>query len=387
VVRNNNFNNYQIIDYDYSKYTKSDLTEIKNQVLLLIWNRSGSNNGCFFYMIKNHIDDRRLNFIEQYDNDNNESFYLNIIKSKIIIVERDYLVLPKNKIVIQFWHGFGPKGCGYTNALWSDQDDKNETAHQRWLRFNAICSYGGMYNTVIGACFGLPQNKFYITGMPRNDVLLLSDGKKNLNKLFPESAGKIIVMYMPTFRQYPRGEMSGREEGYLYNYSDFNWDVFDEYCYKQNIFFIIKQHALEKEKTIFDRLRNIKIFPNPKLDESDFYHYLNGADILMTDYSSVYIDFLLLERPVFFCVGDEKEYGDERGYLLTPLDFWQPGPRIRSVNDFIAQMDAINNNDDKYIDERKRIKRLTHKYADSGSSQRVIRMILSLLDNRRSNEK
>jgi len=378
VIRKTTDMDYLKLDYDLTKYSKSDITEIDNQVLLFTRDRSGSNTGCFFYMLNDRIKNHRFYSIVQCG-DENEMFYINIFRSKIIVLDIDHMVFPRDKVVIQLWHGFGPKGSGYMNSLLAGQDDKLEDAHKRWLRYTRVCSYGGMYNTVMSACFGLPSEKFTITGMPRNDVLLLSDGKKNLTELFPECRGKTIIVYMPTFRRAPGRGMSGRERGYFYNFEDFEWEKFDGYCQKNDIFFIIKHHPFEKISADLNKLNNIRSLHDNELGDLDFYHYLSGADILMTDYSSVYIDFLLLNRPIFFCSNDETEYGDERGFVLTPLDFWQPGPKIKSTDGFKTEIAKIFSGEDEFYYERDLIRSLTHVYDDAKSSERICDMINEMI--------
>ena len=47
----------------------------------------------------------------------------------------------------------------------------------------------------------------------------------------------------------------------------------------------------------------------------EFYETLNAADLLITDYSSVYFDYLLLDRPLIFVPVDLEEYIETRGYF------------------------------------------------------------------------
>ena len=52
------------------------------------------------------------------------------------------------------------------------------------------------------------------------------------------------------------------------------------------------------------------------------YTLLRNADGLITDYSSVYFDYMLLDRPIAFAIDDIKEYGDKRGFIFeTPEDY------------------------------------------------------------------
>ena len=65
----------------------------------------------------------------------------------------------------------------------------------------------------------------------------------------------------------------------------------------------------------------------------DLYCLLPATDALITDYSSVYFDYLLLNRPIGFVVDDLEHYRRQRGFLLEPVERWMPGEHFRSVND------------------------------------------------------
>lgn len=71
----------------------------------------------------------------------------------------------------------------------------------------------------------------------------------------------------------------------------------------------------------------------------DFYNILNAVDILITDYSSIYFDFLLLDRPIIFTPIDYEEYKHNRGFLLEPFDFWAPGDKCFCYEDLKLTID------------------------------------------------
>ena len=85
----------------------------------------------------------------------------------------------------------------------------------------------------------------------------------------------------------------------------------------------------------------------------DIAEELPRFDLLITDYSSIYIDYLLLDRPVIFLPYDEKEYLARRGMNFEYRDV-TPGPKPDTMESFMeAIADAFTN--DSYRDERKRV--------------------------------
>jgi CDP-glycerol glycerophosphotransferase len=66
---------------------------------------------------------------------------------------------------------------------------------------------------------------------------------------------------------------------------------------------------------------------------------LGATDILITDYSSIFFDFLVTGRPLLFHVPDEASYAESRG-LYLPSDEW-PGPVSRTIDELAATVNAV----------------------------------------------
>ena len=108
------------------------------------------------------------------------------------------------------------------------------------------------------------------------------------------------------------------------------------------------------------------------------YDFLNTVDILITDYSSIYFDYLLLNRPIIFHMPDLEEYREKRGFILDPLEEWIPGDVSISDNELVyALMDAIDR-PEKWEEDRVRLRRLLFKHTDGKSSERVCDLVLRL---------
>ena len=96
---------------------------------------------------------------------------------------------------------------------------------------------------------------------------------------------------------------------------------------------------------------------------------------LLTDYSSVFFDFLLTLKPIGFVIDDISQYGSMRGFTVEDPLGLMPGHKIYNVDDlkkFIADLVA---GVDPYSDERQRINDLANKYQDSQSSTRLMKAL------------
>lgn len=110
----------------------------------------------------------------------------------------------------------------------------------------------------------------------------------------------------------------------------------------------------------------------------DLYEVLSATDILITDYSSVYFDYLLLDKPIIFATPDLKEYQEERGFCLEPFEEWTPGPKVVTQEQLQSAIRNCNKEKDQYYQARRKVRNNVHQYIDGNSSVRVWNFISSL---------
>ncbi len=107
----------------------------------------------------------------------------------------------------------------------------------------------------------------------------------------------------------------------------------------------------------------------------DLYDILGATDILVTDYSSIYFDFLLLDKPIVFIPTDLQEYEKSRGFLFDPYNFWAPGPKPLIFTDFLAELTKYIKDENYYKKERTIVNDIVNKYQDSKSSERLYNLV------------
>lgn len=186
--------------------------------------------------------------------------------------------------------------------------------------------------------YNAPLDHIVLTGQPRNDLFF----DKTIKKI-----GKKQILYMPTFREDESGQDKLR---YIINEmanSNILQDLLEDYGYT----LIIKPHFLTKvEKN--KELLNILIYND--LDIPDIQMLLKDIDILITDYSSVIGDFVLLNRPIIFYSYDLEEYKRlkpmHNGYDdILDLTY------VTNLNDLISLIRHIFNNQIDYASINEKI--------------------------------
>jgi len=114
-------------------------------------------------------------------------------------------------------------------------------------------------------------------------------------------------------------------------------------------------------------------------DIPDIYKILPSVDILITDYSSVLFDYLLLDRPIIFAPFDLEEYMEKTTDFYFEYDDVTPGYKAKDWDDIIKYLIILANGGDIHRKERFLISKLFNKYNDGNNSERVFKSIAEML--------
>ena len=289
----------------------------------------------------------------------------------------DGMIIPKNGCAMQLWHGFPLKGMNYMSRFY-------EQSHQHyWKDYVAIASYSTTYSSLMNACFGGRVEQYVITGMPRNDFLFCSDGQRVFEEVTGQSlVSRQLIAYMPTFRTTQFGQVNGKKHSCLFDFPDFDLEGLIHFLDYNNLLMLVKMHSYEQyEPVAMQRMVESEVFCwiSDELlaaKQRDFYELLNAVDLLITDYSSVYFDYLLLDRPIIFTPTDVEQYRQSRGFLLEPYDFWAPGAKCLTQSEMLKQLERFLVHPQHHAGERDRVASIVHHFRDDQSSRRVAEMIM-----------
>jgi CDP-glycerol glycerophosphotransferase (TagB/SpsB family) len=226
----------------------------------------------------------------------------------------------------------------------------------------------------------ITANEYSELGYPRNDLLLkdhddldliLSDLKiYNLAKNAFGSDNKIVV-YMPTHRE--SATSIGQTNPPLFPLDLENLDTF---CVQNDIIFILKLHPFIMQfQKDFDSPKGFKnVYFHST--QGDIYPTLKYTDLLVTDYSSIYFDFLLLNRPIIFYDYDYEEYSSNMGGFFYNYEENAPGLKVKTQSDMQEAILQSLNYEDSFAEKRKEATNRFHTHIDENSSNRIIKSIL-----------
>ncbi|CEP81946.1 CDP-glycerol glycerophosphotransferase family protein [Paraclostridium sordellii] len=381
---------FKIIDIDNEIVTGLRNENYKRTVTLNRFNAADSNVYALIkYMPEQYKDKYNLNVIKGTDVYNIENIVKVPIISTITISGFNTFcnVYPKFTYNIEVGHGeVGFKGCGL-------MDKKNKGfafTPEEYKNIDKIFTPSKMCMLLTSAFASVPEDKYEITGNPRTDLVMLSDGKRNLEKLLGISLeNKKVIFNMPTFYVH---ENSGIENGSTelndaIKIKNFDYEKFNQFLIDNNIICISKVHHGE-ERSITNKVKNRNLenmifISNDDLESKDLdlYEVLNAADILITDYSSIYGDFLFMDKPTIFVNTDMEVYEEERGIILQPYDFWAAGPKVQDQGSLSEEIIKCISDKEYYKKERKTIRDIFYYHKDAKSSIRVWDSIDRLLSN------
>ena len=96
-------------------------------------------------------------------------------------------------------------------------------------------------------------------------------------------------------------------------------------------------------------------------------------------YSGIFIDYLLLDRPIIFTPVDLESYAKTRSFLYGPFDEWTPGRKVLTQNELVGEISALLEGGDEFELERRSATNIWHDYQDNKSSERSSEVIKKLL--------
>jgi CDP-glycerol glycerophosphotransferase len=187
-----------------------------------------------------------------------------------------------------------------------------------------------------------------------------------------------IVLYAPTFRD----NLLVPAEEFL-RYLGFDMARLDAVLTKHGAYVIMKFHHLVRTTKSSHRFAKISQRVHIISDPIDVYPILSQADVLVTDYSSVFFDFLLLDRPIVFYVPDYDTYLRERGFCLD-FDSFTPGPKAKSFEQLLLALDDILIGADRFAEQRKRVREYAFDNVDGLSSERLLGSVMKIVHLRKA---
>lgn len=224
------------------------------------------------------------------------------------------------------------------------------------------------------------KEKHVVTGYPRNDSLLEPIDSETADwweEFIKGIEPQKVILYCPSWRH-------GREPTRFFPFDDFKKEELIHLLEEHQILLLLRPHKNDLIRysyfsELYDTLGEspwIRKLTHEELP--DINSVLPVMDALITDYSSIYHDYLLLDRPILFIPYDFEVFNSSNGFHVDYLD-WIPGPNISTFTDFQKELRSIAEGKDPMREKRREYTRKIHQYIDSNSTRRVTELLGRLL--------
>ena len=214
--------------------------------------------------------------------------------------------------------------------------------------------------------FAVAADRVVITGYPRNDSIVSGsragvERDSRLPEGFVSAAaqGEAVFLYLPTFRDSKASYMA------------IDWQELEALLARINARFFFKMHPMDETQTPVGSDRIVKL---PQ--ETDVYELLAHTDALISDYSSIIFDYMLVDRPIVYYTPDLEDFvSGSRSLNFDPADV-AVGPMCSNFEELCAALEGIaTGQSNDYSVRRRAIMPRLHQYTDANSSARVLRAI------------
>jgi CDP-glycerol glycerophosphotransferase (TagB/SpsB family) len=230
--------------------------------------------------------------------------------------------------------------------------------------------------------FGADEDKLVYLDFARNDYLFSQ--RDVLKKLGLDSFSKVII-WTPTYRQHDLLPFYNLEETpttlpILTSFDSI--DKMNAFLKNKNCLLLIKPHPAQLKRLPKELLHsNITVVSNGKLrkNEIQLNELLGQVDAMITDYSTIYYDFLLTGKPIGLTDDDIEEYEEKRGFFYKNLNDVLKGHKIDNISDMEKFIENVCKNIDEYKEVRQKICDLVHPHYSTETTKKTAEYIIKNL--------
>lgn len=316
----------------------------------------------------------------------------NTLEGNKILDEADFVIINsytfpnlekrEGQIFANLWHGSGIKAHDFYN-----HDIKPEYAEKlmRILKkVDLLCVHSLDDRFKLSAMLHYDLRKCYVTGQPRLDCVKKSDGRRKLETLLGEEINryKKIIFFAPSFRANASSHSGTIFSDNIFRLDDYKDEQLNSFLEKHQAALVYKLHPIEQTAFSgreFDLNKHCYGLTDKLLFENDIRYdeFLNAFDVMISDYSSIAYDYLMLNRPIVYLIPDYDEYLSERGFVFHDIDTFMPGEKAFNFQEMMNALEEAMTVPEKYEKEREFVLRFRFDYQDGQSAKRCYETIIN----------
>ena len=254
----------------------------------------------------------------------------------------DFIYPRKEQVYVQLWHGTPLKRLGYDIAISDNIMNSQTEIREKYkidaAKFKYILAPSEFAGEKFTSAWNLKaigkEDTVLVAGYPRNDFLknYTPADVQAIKDELDLPADKKIILYAPTWRD----NQHDSELGYVYE-PEADFDKLRE-ALEDEYIILFRAHYLVANSFNFEKYRGFVWDVSGVADINRLYI---AADMLITDYSSVFFDYANLGRPMVFYMYDMDAYaGQIRGFYIDTSEL--PGKIVKTTDDLIAEIKGMD---------------------------------------------
>lgn len=265
-------------------------------------------------------------------------YFFHILTAKYIITTHGIPYWKsRNQIAIFTEHGMPFKASGFLSRTSLRQ---RLSLHNISKKTNYLLSTSRFHSFLLAAIYRVSLDKILITGFPRQDGLFNENAQKIAMKVdINKDKFLKIILYVPTFRDWNNDDLASVV---LTN------DKLLNYLKETNMLLVYKPHKnVVVDDSLYDfNHPNVMILKNMNLIDKrlHLYEFISIFDLIITDYSSIFYESLLIDVPIIFYMPDIQEYSVKRGFLFDPKK-WLPGHITKNLDELLSVLNEVFKSD------------------------------------------
>lgn len=219
-----------------------------------------------------------------------------------------------------------------------------------------------------------PYKKYKYLGLCRNDNLLNGDKCVWLRNEISQSINyqlKTLVLYIPTHRDYESNSSSIVRSVLGFKYQK---ESLEQFLRDNGIVIYCKLHPKQNALVVNSELPEGILLHHPS-ERFGLTELMQASDVLLTDYTSGYFDYLLLNKPVIFNLYDLDLYKKKRGIPFEPIESVAAGDIVTNEEELKTSLLSIDINNDGFKEKRAFIRNMFFTYPDGNSCERIYKFI------------
>ncbi len=282
--------------------------------------------------------------------------------------------------VVNLWHGMPIKAIGRLNTVSASRKQGFGSLH---------VATSAPYRYVIACAFGVPASRVVVSGLPRCDALRFADARSHTRDEVRDRLeiphGRRLVLWMPTYRVQEDAPFvhaasrlerrRGAQRSFLDDLPDWALPALADACAAHDCTLVIKPHPFDvvNHRPVDLGLDEVRFLTSPDFLATglQLYDLLAATDGLVSDLSSVIIDYLVTGRPIGLIGFDPDTYDRD---LVLPMELFSASRRLHALAD-PTDVDAFLRDVQEgrsFLDTTDELSALVHEDVDGPSAEHVL---------------